>query len=228
MDDNPNLSSDNHRATPFELDMAPQCHAAAGCVAPPGQRGDGVPHDVTLDKRGNAYATDTSGGAVWRIPRGGTAELWAQHPLLAGDESFGFGFPIGANGLAFCHNRIIVANTERGMLVEIPVRPDGSAGSPIVLAQDDGLVGTDGIALDVHGTIHAATGLFNTVVRVDDGSVTTLATADDGLDQPSTMAFGTSRGQQQTLFVVNFAVFSDEPDPGVVKLPVGVPGQPLP
>ena len=40
------------------------------------------PNDVTLDKRGNVYATDTSRGAVWRISPRGSAEVWADHPLL--------------------------------------------------------------------------------------------------------------------------------------------------
>ncbi len=186
------------------------------------------PNDVTLDRRGNLYVTDSSDGAVWRIPRRGAPELWLQDELLEGLDLFGFG-PIGANGIAFHHDRIIVANTEAGRLVEIPVRPDGTAGVPTTLVEDAALEGTDGIALDVHGTIYAATGLFNTVVRVEgDGSVTTLATVADGLSQPSTMAFGTVRGEQPTLFVANFSIFETDPKPGVVKLPVDAPGRPMP
>jgi sugar lactone lactonase YvrE len=187
------------------------------------------PNDVTLDKRGNVYATDTAGGAVWRISRNGSAELWANHPLLKGDGHFGFGFPIGANGIAVRHNTVIVANTERGLLVEIPIEPDGSAGSTTLLAESPAVVGADGIALDVLGNVYVGVNPQNTVVRVgNDGSIATLATADDGLNQPSTLAFGTTAGDQQTLFVANFSLFSPSPTPGVLKLPVGVPGQPLP
>jgi sugar lactone lactonase YvrE len=169
---------------------------------------------------------------VWRIPRGtgaaGPAELWARHDLLAGDGSFAFLFRVGANGIAFRHNRILAANTERGLLVEIPVEPDGSAGTPAVLAARPALVGVDGIALDVHGRVYAATGVQHTIVRVErDGSTTTLATVEDGLDQPSTLAFGQSRGEQKTLFVANFSFFSGC-CPAVLKLPVGGPWQPLP
>jgi len=187
------------------------------------------PNDVTLDKRGDVYATDTAGGAVWRIPRDGSAELWADHPLLKGDGRFGFGFPIGANGIAVRHNTVIVANTERGLLVEIPIESDGRAGSATVLAESPALVGADGIALDVLGSVYVGINPQNTVVRVgDDGSIATLATADDGLNQPSTLAFGTTAGAQKTLFVANFSLFSPSPTPGVLKLRVGVPGRPLP
>ena len=187
------------------------------------------PNDVTLDVRGNVYATDTLAGAVWRVPRDGPAERWIEHDLLAGDGRFGIGFPVGANGIAFRHNRLIVANTERGLLVDIPILPDGRAGAPAVLVESPALVGVDGIALDVHGDVYAATGVAHTVVRVNaDGSVDTLATGGDGLDQPSTLAFGTGRSDRQTLFIVNFAFFSPEPRPGVLKLAAGVPGQPVP
>jgi sugar lactone lactonase YvrE len=187
------------------------------------------PNDVTLDKRGNVYATDTAGGSVWRVPRGGSAELWADHPLLKGNGDFGFGFPIGANGIAVRHNKVIVANSERGLLVRVPIQPDGSAGTPTVLAESPALIGADGIALDVLANVYVGINPQNTVVRVgDDGSIATLATADDGLNQPSTLAFGTVTGDQQTLFVANFSLFSPSPTPGVLKLRVGVPGMPLP
>ncbi len=195
----------------------------------PGTEAMLFPNDVTLDKQGNVYATDTRGGTVWRVPRGGSAELWSDDPLLAGDGSLGFGFPIGANGIAVRNGKLIVANTERGRLVQIPVQPDGSAGEATVRTESTALLGADGIALDVHGDVYLANSILSTVVRVgSDGLIETLATADDGLNQPSTLAFGTGKGDRQTLFVANLSIFSPTPTPGVLKLSVGVPGQPLP
>ena len=69
----------------------------------------------------------------------------------------------------------------------------------------------------------------NTLVRVTSaGSVETLATAADGLDNPSSVAFGSGKGDRQNLFIDNFSVFSATPHPGVLKAAVGEPGQPLP
>lgn len=88
----------------------------------------------------------------------------------------------------------------------------------------------DGIALDVHGAIYAALIGQNQVVVVDpaSGSVTQLAGPDDGVDGPASLAFGTGKGERQSLYFTNYAVLSPEPNPGVLKVDVGVPGMPLP
>lgn len=195
----------------------------------PGTEAILFPNDLTFDKRGNLYVTDAAGGAVWRIGQNGLVELWADHPLLQGTGDLGLGFPYGANGIAFSHGRVIVSNTERGMLVAIPIEPAGDAGEPTVLTESHTLIGVDGIALDVRGNVYAAVNGQNTLVTARiDGSIDVLATAADGLNQPSTVAFGTGMKDHKTLFFVNFAVFSPAPTPGVLKVNAGVPGQPLP
>ena len=187
------------------------------------------PNDLTFDKRGNLYVTDAAGGAVWRIRPNGSVELWADHPLLQGTGDLGLGFPYGANGIAFSHGRVIVANTERGMLVAIPIEPAGDAGEPTVLAESRALIGVDGIALDVRGNVYAAVNGQNTLVAARiDGSIDVLATAADGLNQPSTVTFGTGMRDHQTLFFVILRCVLPAPTPGVLKMKAGVPGQPLP
>ena len=187
------------------------------------------PNDVTLDERGNVYVTDTVAGAVWRIPRGGEAELWSEHPAFLGDGSFGFGFPIGANGIAVRGRDVLVGNPERGLLVSVPILPDGSAGEPSTLSAAPELLGVDGIALDVTGNVYAASGVQNLLTRVrPDGDIDTLATAEDGLNQPSTIAFGTTDGDHKTLFVLNFSIFAENPTPGILAVRTGVPGAPVP
>jgi sugar lactone lactonase YvrE len=195
----------------------------------PGTSGILFPNGVALDKRGNVYATDSIRGAVWRIPPGGSAEIWIQDPLLEGTGAAGLGVPIGANGIAFFRNEIIVANTERSRIVDIPVEPDGGAGTLRVLAEGPALFGADGIALGVSGNVYAVVNPQSTLVRIaGDGSIAMLATAADGLDNPASLAFGTGKGDRQSLFVVNFAIFSASPAPALLKVAVGEPGLPLP
>jgi sugar lactone lactonase YvrE len=187
------------------------------------------PNGLALDPRGNLYVTDSIGGAVWRIPRGGSAQLWFQNPLLAGNGSAGLGFPLGANGIAVRNNAIIVANTEGARIVRIPVKLDGSAGTPSVLAEGSTLFGADGIALSVLGNIYVAVNPQSTLVRVaPDGSIATLDTAADGLNNPASLAFGTSMGDRKSIFVTNFSVFSSSPTPALLKVAVGEPGLPFP
>lgn len=43
--------------------------------------------------------------------------------------------PLGANGIAFRHNVLYVASTEKGLIAQVPVLPDGSPGALSVVAQ---------------------------------------------------------------------------------------------
>ena len=92
----------------------------------------------------------------------------------------------------------------------------------------------DGIALDVHGNVYALLVLQHKLVRIDptDGSTTLLLDEDDGLWNASSLAFGTGKGDRESIFIANYAVLPPEPansfGPAVLKYDVGVPGLPLP
>lgn len=204
----------------------------------------GFPNDVTFDVRGNVYISDSSGGAIWRVPRGGTAEVWMADATLEGTGAFGLPISIGANGIVFVPGKrpparqnmspkavggLVVANTEKGLLAYIPIDPDGRAWIPHVLASGPALFGLDGIRLDATGHIYGAVNAQNKIVRIDpdDGSVSTIA--DTGFDFPASLAFGKKR-DRHTLFITNYAIFKvlndlPNPEPGVVKRPVGPPGR---
>lgn len=193
----------------------------------PGSAAIFVPNGLVFDKQGNLFVTDSVLGAVWQIPRGGSAQLWLQDPLLEGTGEFGFGVPIGANGITYRQGVFYVANSEKGHIVRIPVNNDGGPGTPEVLIAGPDLVGADGLALDVHGDIYAAIVAQDKLIKInhDDTTMTVLAT--EGLDSPASLVFGTGKGDRQTVFITNFALFTGA-NPGVVKLDVGVPGLPLP
>jgi hypothetical protein len=195
-----------------------------------------LPNGLAFDKRGNLYVTNSyvpgsmpPAGAIWRIPRDGEAELWLQDSALLGGLGGVMAFPFGANGIAFRHSGLYVTNTEKGLIVHIPVLPDGSPGDASIVAQGPELYTADGIALDVHGNLYAALVLQNRVVAVDpaSGSITQLAGPADGIDGPTSLAFGTDEGDRRNLYITNFAIVSHA-QPGVLKMDVGVPGWPLP
>lgn len=193
----------------------------------PGTGAIGFANGVTLDKRGNVYVTDTARGAVWRVPAdGGSAAVWYESPLLQGTGAFNFGVPLGANGIAYRQKELVVGNTERAWLVRIAIEPDGSAGAVSVLAEDLRLLGVDGLAFDVHGNLWAAVIAQSTIVRVSSsGAITTIATAADGLDWASSLAFG----KNGELWAVNYAIGPPGgPGPALLRLSVGVKGQPVP
>jgi sugar lactone lactonase YvrE len=94
-------------------------------------------------------------------------------------------------------------------------------------------LGFDDFAFDVKGNLYGTTNfVFNTVVRVTpDGRTKTLLTVADGLDGPSAAAFGV-RDDKKTLYITNAAFpFFPGPDPrrpSLMRLHVGIPGEPRP
>lgn len=210
----------------------------------PGSEQIGLANDVAFDKRGTLYITDSAAGAIWRVPKNGALEAWlTDEPLLAGTGALGLGVPIGANGIEYRQGTLYVANTEQALIVTIPVGPRGAPGPATVLTSfpvvevapgvfQPGV--PDGLAFDVHGTLYVAQINISTVAAVAlDGTIETVH-AGDPLDWPSSIAFGTGRGYGQTLFAVNFSIgeangdLTDRAGPGVVALPVGMPGMPVP
>jgi sugar lactone lactonase YvrE len=192
----------------------------------PGTGAIGFANGLAFDDRGTLYVTDSTAGAVWRVPRRGTAELWIQSPLLEGTGVFGTGFPIGANGIAYHRGSVVVANSEQATLVRIPVRPGSDAGVPSVIAADQTLFGADGLALGANGDVYVAVITSSTIVRVREGSIVTVADAADGINQASSIAFGNGQVGATTLYAANFDFFS--PAPELLAIAVGVPGQLMP
>ncbi|HEV8564597.1 MAG TPA: SMP-30/gluconolactonase/LRE family protein [Actinomycetota bacterium] len=190
-----------------------------------------VANGLAFGRRGTLYVTDSLLGAIWRIPPGGAASVWLQHPLLTGDGSLGLF--IGANGIAFRHGVLYVTNTERRTLLAVPVRPNGTAGRPRDRTSFAPGFSPDGIALDVLGNAYVAINLQNTITRVAQDGTQTVVTAGDPLDFPSSVAFGNTKGNRRNLFAVNFSIGELFGVPGgfgpaLLRIGVGVPGIPLP
>ena len=97
---------------------------------------------LAFDDRGTLYITESVSligppppfgqGGIWRIPRGGQAELCLRDELLTGTGALGQPVPIGANGIVYYHGDLYVTNTDKGLVVRIPVQQDGIAGVPEV------------------------------------------------------------------------------------------------
>ncbi len=184
---------------------------------------------------GTLYVTDMDYGAVWRIPPGGAAELWIQHPLLEGVALFG---PrLGANGIAINKDYVIVAVSYPARLVKIPIGRRGVAGEPQIMASTNAFMGAlvfalDDIALDVHGNVYAASpasGPSRVIVGVsaDGTQIARLGPTGGFSAAVLSLAFGTGKGERQTIFAAINKTFGGI-GCGVEVLDVGVPGLPTP
>ena len=172
------------------------------------------------------YGADTFGGMIWRAPKaGGDLEIWSDDPLLAIPP--GSPFP-GPNGLKVFRREVLVANSSTGDIVAIPIQPNGTAGPARVYATLPPPQGGDEFAIDVHGSIYCTTDPFNTLVRLHpDGTTELLLTADDGLDGPTSAAFGRRGRNRKNLYITNgaFPVFGGL-RPSLMRLRLRSPGAP--
>jgi len=201
------------------------------------------PNDILLFGD-SLLVTDSFRGVVYRVWPD-EAEVWASGGHLQGPSSF---FPVGANGIAAAKDgTVYVANTDKGLLVEIPVEKDGSAGDPEIFVGEDEedtdytkneLYGADGLAIDTRENLYVALNRQNRIARVSPSrNVETLAKDSIGeaphdapLDAPSDVTFGTARGEQKTVFITNLtdlSTLSPDSNPSFMKLDVGVPGMPI-
>lgn len=146
-----------------------------------------APNGIALDGRGHVLLADSFAGRIWRVPvDGGRAEAWLEHPWLAARPLVGR-FP-GANGLQRDGEPVVVAVSDRSLLLRIPIGSDGAAGAPRVLA---GGLPADDFAVARDGTLYVTTHPFDSIVRVEPGGrQTVIAGPAQGIAGPISAAFG--------------------------------------
>jgi gluconolactonase len=99
-----------------------------------------------FDGEGNYYVTDSgnwgaSDGLVWVVRPGGVTEVWSEEP-----RAFPNGCAVAPDG-----SRLLLLESFPSAIVEVPIRPDGSAGSRRVL-EELGTIVPDGIAVASDGS----------------------------------------------------------------------------
>jgi sugar lactone lactonase YvrE len=99
--------------------------------------GNGFCNDIAVAKDGTVYATDTTGGRVLRLKKGGSAlDVWASDQTLLAS----------ADGISLLADGAVYVNSfGQGTLVRIPVKADGSAGAIAKLDTSRPLTRPDGM-----------------------------------------------------------------------------------
>jgi len=232
------LASD-HRGTIYAAvpSNAPSAHGV-WAIAPDGEAtrlagSEAIvfPNALAFDHHGNLYVTDSILGAIWRIAPGAPAELWLQQEALEGLAVLN-PFPLGANGIAYFRGRLLVANTEKRHIVEIPILHGGAPGAPSIVYSFSGVSEfLDGVAVDVVGNAYVLVAGTSELVRIErSGEATTIAGTADGLNVPVSLAFGTRGSGRHTLYITNLSLptLTPSPTPGVIAVNADLPGPPLP
>jgi DNA-binding beta-propeller fold protein YncE len=159
----------------------------------------GFPNGMALDDRnGELYVADSALGTIWKVPaRGGAPTAWATGPSLA-ELSFA-----GANGLVIHGNAVWAGNLDKGIIVRMPIRGDGSAG-PAELEATGLNGGLDDFSVIGRNTIVATLNMADEVVQVQPGQPPqVLLTAADGLSTPTSV-----RLRNDTIYVTSAAYFT--------------------
>lgn len=179
---------------------------------------------------GTQYLTaDSYRGAIWLIDiaqRRGV--IWLEHPMLARSSSESV-IP-AANGLKRFGDFLYVSNTEKMLLLRIPVDIANKPGEPEIFVEQTNI---DDFAFDMEGNLYGATHIYNSVVRIaSDRSTTIIAQAEQGVIGSTAVAFGQSEGNRTAIYVVtNGGMFLPPPTgvvpANVVRLEVGKARYPL-
>jgi len=186
---------------------------------------------VTESCSGDLAGGNFEQGGIWRIPKGGTAELWLRDELLTGLAPTVMPFPVGANGIGFYNGDLYVANTDKGLVVRVPVLLNGEPGPAEVWKTVEDVrestmyqspafpVMLDGLTIDADGNVYVAVISRNAIVRINarDQSQDTVATyPGTPFDAPASLALSS---RADTLFVTNLGMYeglipNPEPWPG--------------
>jgi gluconolactonase len=145
-----------------------------------------LPNALAFDRTGRLYLTESHspsepGPGVYRIDPDGSGVLWSDGPFLF------------ANGVAVAPDdgAVYVAETWSRRVTRVPVRDDGSAGPPELVAELPGTL-PDGLAFGPDERLYVACYQPSQIVRIDgDGRAEVLIRDDDAivLAHPTNIAF---------------------------------------
>jgi hypothetical protein len=179
---------------------------------------DSLANGLAIDRdTGMLYVTDSALGVIWRVPvSGGTPVVWASGPDL---QSAGF---LGANGLKVHDGAVWAGNTDKGLLLRIPILPGGAAGTIRIAASGVTAIDDFSFTSASGDTVLAAQNAISQVALIrPDGTHTTVLTAADGLSNPSSVAV-----TGHTIYVTSAAYITGK-DPNLLtaKLACSVPAR---
>ena len=140
---------------------------------------------------------DSYKGCIWKYDaEKNTAIIWIEHPLLS------LAAPTNtipaANGIKIFHDTVFVSNTDKKLLLTIPLNAAPGT-TPDLFLEGQNL---DDFAFDKDGTIYATTHIFNSVLRITPSkNITVIGTAAQGLTGSTAAAFGASAQNSDYLYV---------------------------
>lgn len=176
--------------------------------------GGGFCNDIVAAPEGRLLISDTAKPRILRFdPRAGQLTPWIEHPLLGGSDFNG-------NGIAVDGSAVYLNTFSDGRLLRIPVRADGSAGTPEQVAMPRALAGADALRVIAPGRMlvfeNDITGGNGRVTRIDlTAAEPVLTTIAEQLREPTS---GIVRGDDVLVLESQFRKLFG-PDKGQAPVP---------
>lgn len=148
---------------------------------------------------GDRYlVADSYKGVIWELNVSTRiARIWIQDSLLSCSDTSN-PFP-AVNGIKLYNNWLFASNTQRQLLIRIPIAENGMPGTPEVFLTQ---VNLDDFAFDVLGNLYGTTHVYNSVIRISpDKQITTIAKAEQGVTGSTALAFGRGERDRTSLYV---------------------------
>lgn len=166
--------------------------------------GEHFPNDLTFDKNGNAYITDSFADVVYKVDAKGTAAVFSKSELL---KTAG----VGPNGIVF-HPQgfLIVANNGTGALIKLPIT-DPDKGTKVKI--DQFFPSADGMLLNDDSTLTLVqNGGINKIFKIKtsdnwtSAQITESTSLEDRFSFPSTAAIA---GSDTWIMNANFSELAE-------------------
>ncbi|MCD0467246.1 gluconolaconase [Flavobacterium sp. ENC] len=166
--------------------------------------GEHFPNDLTFDKEGNVYITDSFADAIYKVDKAGKATLFSTSTLL---KTAG----VGPNGLVFHpEGFLLVANNGTGALIKLPIL-NPNTGSKVKI--DQFFPGADGLLLNDNATLTVVqNGGVNKIFKIKSSDNWTTAQVAESTSMEDRFAFPSTAaisGDETWIMNANFSEFAE-------------------
>ena len=175
---------------------------------------------AALDENTTLICDSFTGRIIRYNRKENTSDTWLEHDLLA-KANPATEMP-AANGIKIAQNAVYVSNTDKRLLIRIPLNNQ----KPEIVLEN---ILLDDFAFDPEGNCYATTHIHNSVIKISpQNQVTTIAGEADGMAGSTAVAFGTTKADNYCIYVTTNGGMTLPPEGGIqnariVKLPVRVP-----
>ncbi len=152
------------------------------------------PNGFAFDPKGDLLVTDSFTSTVFHVAiADGTVTPWLQDPLLAPNPDtckLDSMFHLGANGIVYAGDRVLITNSDQSSIIEVPVDAKGKPGKASLLLGPacDALSGADGLTLDPdNGDLLVPVNYKQRIIRVDAAKQITVLAEGGLLQSPATL-----------------------------------------